>query len=98
VVPDPGRNAGVAPDRHQNDEGEWASLLTDLIIVSDRTDGTLATSIIDPHGDYRADARAKLQALPAFPSVRCRFRADRIGGPKSEDGSLAGAKDLADPA
>jgi len=51
---------------YQQDDGEWASLQPDFIIVSRRTDGTLGASIVDPHGDYLADARAKLQALASF--------------------------------
>ena len=46
---------------YQNDEEEWASLQPDFIVVSRRTDGTLGASIVDPHGDYLADARAKLR-------------------------------------
>lgn len=41
---------------YQGDEGEWASLQPDFIIVSRRTDGTLGAAIVDPHGDYLADA------------------------------------------
>ena len=82
---------------YQTDEGDWASLQPDFIFVSRRTDGTLGASIVDPHGDYLADARAKLQALAAF--------AERFGGrfvriesvAKVEDGSLR-VLDLGDPA
>jgi len=48
------------------DAGEWASVQPDFLIVSRRSDGTLAASIVDPHGDHLADARAKLLALAAF--------------------------------
>jgi hypothetical protein len=51
---------------YQDDAGEWASLQPDFIVVSQRDDGTLAASIVDPHGDYLADARAKLHALASF--------------------------------
>lgn len=51
---------------YQNDEREWASLQPDFIIVSRRSDGSLGASIVDPHGDYLADARAKLHALADF--------------------------------
>jgi len=37
-----------------------------LLVVSRRNDGTLGASIIDPHGDYLADARPKLQALARY--------------------------------
>ena len=82
---------------YQNDQEEWASLQPDFIVLSRRTDGTLGASIIDPHGDYLADARAKLQALALF--------AERFGDvfvriesvAKVEDGSLR-VLDLGDPA
>ena len=35
-------------------------------MVSRRSDGTLGVSIIDPHGDYLADTRPKLQALARY--------------------------------
>ena len=35
-------------------------------MVSRRGDGTLGVSIIDPHGDYLADTRPKLQALARY--------------------------------
>ena len=82
---------------YQNDEEEWASLQPDFIVVSRRTDGTLGASIVDPHGDYLADARAKLQALAAF-AERFGDRFVRIESvAKVEDGSLR-VLDLADPA
>ena len=51
---------------YQNDAGKWASLQVDFIVISRRDDRTLAASIIDPHGDHLADARAKLHALADF--------------------------------
>lgn len=51
---------------YQDDEGGWASVQPDFIIVSRRTDGKLGASIVDPHGDFLADAKAKLQALATF--------------------------------
>lgn len=51
---------------YQDDEDEWASLQPDFIIVSRRSDGNLGASIVDPHGDHLADARAKLRALTDF--------------------------------
>jgi type III restriction enzyme len=51
---------------YQTEAGEWASLQPDFIIVSRRDDGSLAASIVDPHGDYLADAGGKLQALASF--------------------------------
>jgi hypothetical protein len=95
------RNPGTATPAslriaYQNDEGEWASLQPDFIVVSRRTDGKLGASIVDPHGDYLADARAKLQALAAF-AERFGDRFVRIESvAKVEDGSLR-VLDLADP-
>jgi len=82
---------------YQDDAGEWASLQPDFIIVSRRTDRTLGASIVDPHGDYLADARAKLQALAAFAEqFSDRFvRIESVA--KVDDGSLR-VLDLADPA
>ena len=48
---------------YQTDAGNWASLQPDFVVVSRRSDGSLGASIIDPHGDHLADARAKLKAL-----------------------------------
>jgi type III restriction enzyme len=78
-------------------EGEWASLQPDFIIVSRRTDGTLGASIVDPHGDYLGDARAKVQALAKF-AARFSDRFVRIESvAQAEDGSLR-VLDLIDPA
>jgi len=95
------RNPGTATPAslriaYQNDEEEWASLQPDFIVVSRRTDGTLGASIVDPHGDYLADARAKLQALAAF-AERFGDRFVRIESvAKVEDGSLR-VLDLGEP-
>jgi hypothetical protein len=70
---------------YQDDEGGWASLQPDFIVVSRRPDGTLGASIVDPHGDYLADARAKLQALAAF--------AEAFGNPFVRIESVAQADD-----
>lgn len=96
------RNPGTATPAslriaYQDDEEDWKSLQPDFIIMSRRSNGTLGASIVDPHGDYLADARAKLQALAAF--------AERFGDQfvriesvaKVDDGSLR-VLDLADPA
>ena len=47
----------------QTDAGNWASLQPDFVVVSRRSDYSLGASIIDPHSDHLADARAKLNAL-----------------------------------
>ena len=42
---------------YQDESGKWSSLQTAFLIVSRRDDGTLAASIVDPHGDHLADAK-----------------------------------------
>ena len=79
------------------DDEEWASLQPDFIIVSLRTDGTLGASIVDPHRDYLADARAKLQALAMF-AERYSDRFVRVESvARVENGTLR-VLDLADAA
>jgi hypothetical protein len=51
---------------YQDDAEKWGSLQVDFLVVSRRDDGTLAVSIVDPHGDYLADAKSKLRALADF--------------------------------
>jgi type III restriction enzyme len=51
---------------YQDEAGKWSSLQIDFLIISRRDDGTLAASIVDPHGDHLADAKAKLRALADF--------------------------------
>ncbi|MFN6121888.1 MAG: DEAD/DEAH box helicase [Actinomycetes bacterium] len=51
---------------YKNDTDTWASLQVDFLVVSRRSDGTLGVSIIDPHGGYLADTRAKLRALAEY--------------------------------
>lgn len=48
------------------DSGGWTSVQPDFAIVSRRDDGSLGVSLVDPHGDYFADARAKLAALADY--------------------------------
>ena len=81
---------------YQNDEDAWASLQPDFIVVSRRSDGTLGASIVDPHGDHLADARAKLRALAGFAEqFGDRFvRIESVA--KVDDGSLR-VLDLGDP-
>jgi len=96
------RNPGTATPAslriaYQDDEGEWASLQPDFIVVSRRTDGTPGASILDPHGDHLADARAKLRALAEF-GERFSDQFVRIESvAKVEDGTLR-VLDLVDPA
>lgn len=81
---------------YQNDEDVWASLQPDFIVVSRRSDGTLGASIVDPHGDHLADARAKIRALAAFAEqFGDRFiRIESVA--RADDGNLR-VLDLADP-
>jgi hypothetical protein len=51
---------------YQDDAGKWSSLQVDFLVVSRRDDGSWAASIVDPHGDHLADAKAKLRALADF--------------------------------
>ena len=51
---------------YQDESERWKSMQIDFIVISKRQDGTLATSIVDPHGDHLADAKAKLRALADF--------------------------------
>ena len=57
---------------YQDESERWNSMQVDFIVISKRQDGKLAASIIDPHGDYLSDAKAKLRALAEF--------AERFGG------------------
>lgn len=51
---------------YQTDADVWTSVQPDFIVVSRRDDDTLGASIVDPHGDYFADARNKLVALADY--------------------------------
>lgn len=51
---------------YRDDAGTWTSLQVDFVIVSRRDDGSLGVSLIDPHGDHFADARAKLVAMAGY--------------------------------
>ena len=51
---------------YQRDDDRWTSLQPDFVVISRLDNGTLAASIVDPHGDHLADARNKLIALAAF--------------------------------
>ncbi len=51
---------------YQRDDGRWTSLQPDFVVISRLDNGTLAASIVDPHGDHLADARNKLIALADF--------------------------------
>lgn len=55
---------------YQRDDGRWTSVQPDFIVISRRDDGTLAASIVDPHGDHLADARNKLLALADYAEQR----------------------------
>lgn len=81
---------------YQDDAGSWASLQVDFVVVSRRTDGTMAASIVDPHGDYIADARAKLRALADFAELHGDRFIRIVSIAKGDDGSLR-ALDLLEP-
>jgi type III restriction enzyme len=51
---------------YATDDGGWASLQVDFLLVSKRADGSLGVSLIDPHGTQFADSRAKLVGLARF--------------------------------
>jgi hypothetical protein len=48
------------------DGDAWQSLQVDFVMISRRDDGTLAASIVDPHGDHLGDAVPKLKALAGY--------------------------------
>ncbi len=63
-------------------------IVSSAIPETEIADHSLGASIVDPHGDYLADARAKLQALAKFAEDHGN-RAVRIESvAKVEDGSL----------
>jgi type III restriction enzyme len=62
---------------YQDDAGKWGSLQVDFIVISRRDDESLAASIVDPHGDHLADAKAKLRGLADF-AEKCGDRYIRI--------------------
>lgn len=49
-----------------DDADRWSSLQVDFVIISRRDDHSLAASIVDPHGDHLADAKAKLRGLADY--------------------------------
>lgn len=51
---------------YQGDADKWGSLQVDFLVVSQRDDGSYAASIVDPHGDHLADAKAKLRGLAEY--------------------------------
>ncbi len=78
-----------------DDTGRWASLQVDFLVVSRRDDGTLAASIVDPHGDHLADAKAKLRALADFADIHGDHFIRIVSIAKGGDGTLR-ALDLLD--
>ena len=51
---------------YQDEGGNWKSLQVGFLVISKRDDGSLAASIVDPHGDHLADAKFKLRALADY--------------------------------
>lgn len=76
--------------------GEWTSVQPDFVIVSRRDDGSLGVSLVDPHGAFLSDTRAKLLALADYAS---RFGGDlvRVEALAEVDGTIR-VLDLLDPA
>lgn len=81
---------------YQDDAGRWASLQVDFVVISRRDDGTLAASIVDPHGDHLADAKAKLRALADFADSNGDRFIRIVSIAKGTDGTLR-VLDLLDP-
>jgi len=81
---------------YQDDKGAWASLQVDFLVVSRRDDGSLAASIVDPHGDHLADAKVKLRALADFADVHGDRFIRIVSIAKGSDGSLR-VLDLLEP-
>ena len=73
---------------YQDESDKWSSLQIDFLIISRRDNGQLAASIVDPHGDHLADAKAKLRALANFAETYGRhfLRIQSIS--KAADGEL----------
>lgn len=46
--------------------GPWTAVRPDFLIFNRRADGTVAASIVDPHGYHLGDAHAKLTALADY--------------------------------
>ncbi len=70
---------------YQDETGAWKSLQVDFLVISRKDDGTLAASIVDPHGDHLADAKFKLRALADY--------AEQYGGDFLRIESIAKASD-----
>ncbi len=51
---------------YQDEGGYWKSLQVDFPVISRKDDGSLAASIVDPHGDHLSDAKYKLRALADY--------------------------------
>ncbi len=81
---------------YQTDAEAWTSVQPDFIVVSRRDDGSLGASIVDPHGDYFADARNKLTALAHYAETH----GDRFVRIESISKTASGLRslDLKDPA
>jgi type III restriction enzyme len=73
---------------YQDDAKKWTSVQTDFLVISERDDGKLAASIIDPHGDHLADAKAKLLALADYAETYSEHFVRVESVAKGSDGSL----------
>ncbi|MEM7093666.1 MAG: DEAD/DEAH box helicase family protein [Actinomycetota bacterium] len=81
---------------YQKDDGRWTSLQPDFVIISRLDDGTLISSIVDPHGDHLADAKNKLKALARHAEQFGERFAAIKSLTKASDGTLR-SLDLLDP-
>lgn len=81
---------------YRDDAGSWTSLQVDFLVLSRRDDGTLAVSIVDPHGDHLADAKGKLRALADFVETHGDRFIRVVSIAKGTDGSLR-TLDLLEP-
>lgn len=51
---------------YQNAQGEWKPMRPDFVFFTERTDGAVVASLVDPHGWHLADALPKLRGLADF--------------------------------
>jgi type III restriction enzyme len=84
------------------DGQRWRSMQPDFILFSEKADGTIGASIVDPHGHHLQDALGKLRGLAKFAEdYGDRFiRIDAIGANEKGDLGPKGSVrllDLTDP-
>lgn len=62
----PGSGSAALQIAYQDADGAWKSMQPDFLIFENNADGTIGTSIVDPHSPHLADAMPKLHALAAY--------------------------------